>query len=293
MKTKKENRYLLYTSAGDNSNVHCWCDGPRDYDIWITYYGDKKDSLAEFSNYYVQRKGAKFPNLLQDYRNNPGFFEKYERIMVSDDDIIISASDLNQLFATSHKFDLWIMQPAFHPMGRITIPITCRNPYTKLRFTNIVEMGCPIFKQEKLVEFLTIYDPKIAGWGVGCWSSHAIGGAENNRIAVCDEICCVNPYESTKGGTREIDKILSADNGETIWNQFAKQNQIPNDPCDFKEIARIPRPFFSILKTALPNFLSILFGIIKAKYNHVPPARLSRIPQRTGKIISVENIRRV
>lgn len=293
MKTPERNRYLVYTSAGDSSNVRCWCDGPRDFDIWIAYYGDEEKKLAEFADHYVQRKGGKYPNLLQDYRDNPRVFEKYERIMVSDDDIIFSASDLNQLFAKSHDLNLWILQPAFQPMGRITIPITCRNPYTKLRFTNFVEMGCPLFEREKLMGFLSVYDPNIISWGVDHWYCHVIGGAEENRIAICDEISCVNPYESTKGGAREVDSLQSADSGKMIWEKFAEQNQIPSDSLNFKEVARIPRSSWDVLKNAIPSFLGRLFGIFKAKYNHVPPARLARRPQRTGKIIRLENLKRI
>ena len=292
VKPHEQKRYLVYTSAGDNSNVHRWCDGPRDFDVWVTYYGDEKGKLAEFADYYVQRKGGKFPNLLQDYRNHPEVFEKYERIMVSDDDIIISASALNRLFAMSHQLKLWIMQPAYQPMSRITIPITCQNPYTKLRFTNFVEMGCALFDREKLIKFLNVYDPFIICWGVDHWYIHIIGGAEANRIAICDEISCVNPYESTKGGAREVDHLQSADSGRTIWDQFAEQNEIPNSRFNFKEVARIPKPLWGIVTNAIPSFLGRLFGIIKAKYNHVPPARLARRPQRTGTIVRLENLKR-
>ena len=292
MKTHEQKRYLVYTSAGDDSNVHRWCNGPRDFDVWVTYYGDEKGKLAEFADYYVQRKGGKYPNLLLDYRDNPQIFEKYERIMVSDDDIIFNASDLNQLFAKSHDLNLWIMQPAFHPMGRITISITCRNPYTKLRFTNFVEMGCPVFEREKLIKFLSVYDPVIVGWGVDHWYGHVIGGGAENRIAICDEICCTNPYESTKGGAREIDKIQSSESGRAIWDQFAEENGIPNSRFNFKEVGRIPRPFWDVLKNAISSFLGRVLGILKAKYNNVPPARLARRPQRTGKIVRLEDLDR-
>jgi hypothetical protein len=54
--TKKENdlqqrvstgkrRYLVFTSAGDRTNLRMWLAEDRRFDLWITYYGDDPDTL--------------------------------------------------------------------------------------------------------------------------------------------------------------------------------------------------------------------------------------------------------
>ena len=56
MVTEKENdlqqrvstgkrRYLVFTSAGDRTNLRMWLAEDRRFDLWITSYGDHPDTL--------------------------------------------------------------------------------------------------------------------------------------------------------------------------------------------------------------------------------------------------------
>ena len=55
-----KSRYLVFTSAGDRSNLNYWLEGKQNFDLWITYYGNEKERFKEISDYYLVRKGVSF-----------------------------------------------------------------------------------------------------------------------------------------------------------------------------------------------------------------------------------------
>lgn len=219
MKTKKN--FLVFTSAGDNANLDMWLDGHRNFDLCITYYGNKKDHYKELTPFYLQNKDAKFPNLLLWHRNNPGFLQQYAAIMVIDDDVILSCEDINQLFKWQQKMDLWLLQPAFSPKGKVSHITTQHKPGYKLRYTNFVEMTCPIFRTDKLLSFLEVFDPSLKGWGTDYWFTQHLGGTQD-RIAIIDAVPCINPFDETKPrGKREIDRLQSTETRRQTWFDLA------------------------------------------------------------------------
>src|SRR5262249_54622072 len=113
-------KYLVYTSAGARASLERWRTGDRTFDLWIPYYGEGDDPHRPLADLYNRRKGSKFQNLHHAYLTWPGLFERYSAVMVMDDDIAISGSSISRLFDIREQYDLWVLQPAFHPRGRIS-----------------------------------------------------------------------------------------------------------------------------------------------------------------------------
>jgi hypothetical protein len=201
-------KYLVYTSAGDQSNLDHWLQTNRHFDLWITYYGDQKNQYRGLADYYNERKGAKFPNLHHAYLHWPEIFSCYESILILDDDIIINTDNINKLFEVRDKYDLWVLQPCFDPRSKISHGLTRWDARYYLRFTNFVEMNTPLFKREKLDNFMKVYDPRVTGWGLDWWYMFSMGNAIDGKAAVVDAIRCINPHEHfKKDNKREMDKL--------------------------------------------------------------------------------------
>lgn len=215
-------RYLVYTSAGDHTNLRRWLKGKRNFDLWITYYGDGSDSLRAFADLYNRREGSKFQNLLHIYQTWPSLVQTYEAILVMDDDILISGSEIERLFEIRQRHDLWVLQPAFHPRGKISHDITAVRPGFYLRYTNFVEMTCPLFRRDQLDVFMKVYDPILTGFGMDWWFLDVMGEDLRGRVAIVDEITCVNPLDVTKGGRREIDQLQPAAKRAAIWEEVKR-----------------------------------------------------------------------
>ncbi len=236
------NKNLVYTSAGDNANLIKWIKGKRYFDLWITYYGNYEGRYREFADYYNMRKDGKFPNLYHAYQVWPHIFNQYEAILVMDDDILIRAAQINRLFKIRKKYDLWILQPAFEPKGKISHRITRVNPYTLLRYTNFVEVTCPLFRQDKLERFMKTYDPVLLGWGVDWWFLDVLGKNIKDRIAIIDCVTCINPLDSAKDGQREIDRLQTPNQRLEIWKKIKRKHCIQNEEKGQMQYAFVPKP---------------------------------------------------
>ena len=80
------------------------------------------------ADFYNERKGSKFQNLKFAYDRWPDSFARYEAVMVMDDDVLIDSRGINRLFHIRSGHDLWVLQPAFDPRGKISWDITRVDP---------------------------------------------------------------------------------------------------------------------------------------------------------------------
>ena len=226
--------YLVYTSAGDNSNIHYWLKNfngqkvEKSFDLWVTYYGNQRNKYKEISDFYNMRRGGKFQNLLYVYQQWKEILDNYEAIFILDDDIIIDCNAINRLFEIREQFDLWLLQPAFDPRGKISHPITKVNRSCFMRYTNFVENTCPLFRKDKLAGFMKIFDPVLTGWGIDLWY-HFFLGEHPRKIAIIDAIPCINPHDTWKGGQREIERLEKTSESINKWSEIRERLNIKFD----------------------------------------------------------------
>jgi hypothetical protein len=122
----------------------------------------------------------------------------------------IDATGITRLFEIRRAHDLWALQPAFRLADKVSWDIAAVHATAKLRYTHFIENTCPLFRREKLDTFMAAYAPELAGYGVDWWFLHTFGTELDNRVAVVDEVTCINPYDRSKGGAREIDPLGAA-----------------------------------------------------------------------------------
>lgn len=210
---------LVFTSAGDLSNLHHWLKGRRDFDLWVVSYGEQNDLHEAQADFYARSRGAKFQNLRKVYQRYADVIAHYDAVMVMDDDVLIDADGLTRLFEIRREHDLWVVQPAFRLTGKVSWDITRVSPTSQLRYTNFIEMTCPLFRRDKLDLLMARFDPQLIGYGEDWWFLHVLGPDLNNRVAVADEVSCVNPFDRTKNGQREIDRMSSHEERKAAWER--------------------------------------------------------------------------
>jgi hypothetical protein len=245
---------LVFTSAGDRSNLRRWLQGRRDFDLWVVYYGEHTGTFRELATYHVNRRGSKFQNLHYCYQRWPQELARYDAIMVTDDDIVIDATGITRLFEIRRELDLWALQPAFRLAGKVSWDITAVHPTAKLRYTNFIEMACPLFRRDKLDAFMAVYDPELVGYGVDWWFLHTLGAELDNRVAVVDEVTCINPYDRTKGGVREIDTLQSHERRKQVWEQMKARHGLDEMGRQYREFRRINQSSLGAAAGLLRNF---------------------------------------
>jgi hypothetical protein len=222
-------------------------NGRRGFDLWVTYYGERPGTLADVADLYNCRKGAKFQNLHNAYQTWPELMRAYEAVLVMDDDILIAPDEITRLFELRAALDLWLLQPAFSPLGKVSHPITRVVRTARLRYTNFVENNCPLFREDKLRAFMQVYDPILVGWGIDWWYLDVLGGNLEGKVAVVDEIVCVNPHDVTKGGQREIDRLQPTEERIASWKAVKQKYAIRSEERGQLEYARVHRRLFGVL----------------------------------------------
>jgi len=259
--------YLVYTSAGKHNNVKRWLQGrSRSYDLWVTNYSDSPGLLRDVADYYNERKGAKFPNFAHIVRNNREKLEQYEAIMIMDDDIIISPKKLERLFSQLLEQDLWIITPAFSRLGKLTHDTTERKIISQYRYTNFAEVTCPIFRTDKLLSFMDVYDSDLTCFGVDWWYLNFLNDTSHTKIVISDENYCINPRDFHKNTTtREIDKYISGEDRITHWEEKKKILGINSFKKNIYQSRQ--RPFYKVV-AAFPLFVvEIIFDkALKSKF---------------------------
>ena len=242
--SEPQNKYLIFTSAGNNSNIHKWLQGEKKFDLWINNYSNKSNLHLEHSDYYMEKKGGKFPVLHYCYQHWKSIFDQYEFILVSDDDLVIDATNLSNLFDISKKYGLSISQPSFHPKGKISHAITRKRPFSLLRHTNFVENTCPLFSKPKLDVFMQVYNPALVGWGIDWWYLFIFKeDIAHQKVAVIDSISCINPHDFSKNGTREINTLQKKEDRIETWEKIKKEKEIDIKEWHYEKYNQIPLPF--------------------------------------------------
>ncbi|MBR9865643.1 MAG: hypothetical protein GYB20_00860 [Oceanospirillales bacterium] len=255
---KKNHDFLVFTSAGEQSCLHKWLKGKPNFDLWVTYYGDHDGKYSDLTKLYDQRKDTKFPNLHALHNDHPDFLAQYKAILVMDDDIGISAKQINKLFAIQQECDFWVLQASFDRRGKISHSITRQRYGYKVRYTNFVEMTCPLFRTDKLTKFLEVFDPDLKGWGTDHWFMHALGADAQGHIAIIDSISCLNPHDKFKtNGIREIDNYQSANDRKAHFEKISKDKNIlkVSKAKNFKRIRKsVPAALYALIAIKLKKF---------------------------------------
>ena len=270
---------LVFTSAGNKSALALWVNGQRDFDLFCVYYASgKEEELSALSDYFACHKGAKFPNLLWVYQNWPELIEQYERVLVLDDDLLLTADNINRHFSLHTEEKLWLSQLAFHHRGKVNHYINLARPFSYLRYTNFVEVNSPLFNIDMLLKFLQVYDAEVAGIGVDYWYSDLISRLDQSqeKIAIFDIIPCCNPRDQiAKGGVREIDTAISFQDRMKSWDVKAAKLGIERN---YKKIEYRSKKPPSIFATIMPSikilFFSALYhAVILAKFSKPYPTK--------------------
>lgn len=129
----------------------------------------------------------------------------------------MQAAQIDDVFAITERCKFWVAQPAFRAEGRNSHWITRSTwPECDYRIVNFVELGVAIFRQDKLMEFLTVYDGSLVGYGIDYWYMNLFKANEFRRFAIIDKVQVINPHDEDKGG-REIDRLQPESLRRATW----------------------------------------------------------------------------
>jgi hypothetical protein len=195
---------LVVVRAGSKSLHQRWCEIPyedRDYDLIVSYFSDEayNSFVAEDGVEAVLLKGGKWDGLYQTLIDRN--LEGYDYFWLPDDDLDISAQDVNAMFAAMRHYGLRIAQPSLSSESYFSHFVFSQCPGFVLRYTNYIEIMAPCMHRDVLQKALPLFQSTMSGYGLDyIWCRWAEAGAF--RTAILDEIAMHH--------TRPVGKNLKA-----------------------------------------------------------------------------------
>ncbi|TWI22591.1 DUF707 domain-containing protein [Mesorhizobium tianshanense] len=151
-------RNLVIVRAGRGSLHAGWTEGAgeADFDLLVAAYEPGvSHGQNDLSVFLPGRKIAGYHALFQSY---PEIVTRYDFIALIDDDIETTKLDLNRLFAIGRQYKLDLFQPALSLDSYFSYAATLvSGKRYLLRYTNTVEMMCPVFSARCLQAALKLF----------------------------------------------------------------------------------------------------------------------------------------
>ncbi|MCB1501160.1 MAG: hypothetical protein KDK07_15465 [Bauldia sp.] len=186
--------------AGRASLHPGWIDGPArpGFDLLVARYEagpslDERDGHAE-----IAIPGRKVRGFARLFREHPELLTNYDFIALLDDDLRASQRDLERLFGFGERYGLDLFQPSLSWTSYFSYAACLSNTHYRLRYTNMVEMMCPVFRAAHLARVLPLFDLSFET-GIDLLWCRLTDGPEL-RYAIVDDVVVAHtrPVGSTK-----------------------------------------------------------------------------------------------
>ena len=180
---------LVIVRAGNKSLHPEWLAGPesRNWELVVNYFGDDPDIYRNEDARRIDSKGPKWPPLQALLKENPEFVHDYDYIWFPDDDLAMTKADINRFFDICRENELELAQPSLTARSPVTHPLVLRNSWSRIRYTNFVEVMAPCFSAACLRKLVDTFDSTESGWGID-WLWPRLAPNPRSGIAIVDEV---------------------------------------------------------------------------------------------------------
>lgn len=181
---------LIVVRAGISSLHARWLEIPyaeRNYDLLVSYFSEEAYGRFAPSEGVtaVFVKGGKWDGLFKTL--GAVNLERYHYFWLPDDDIDVSACDVNRMFQLCERHGLAVAQPALSRDSYFSHFIFNRCSAFRLRYTNYVEIMVPCLSREVLRRSLPFFEGTMSGFGLDyIWCRWTASGAF--RVAILDAV---------------------------------------------------------------------------------------------------------
>ena len=150
--------YLVISRVGANSLHRQWLPKNRSFDVLLSYY-ERGVEVEPSDGVLVEfRSGSKVVGYGQVIREYEALIRRYRYVALFDDDLATNAPSLLQLFHMSEQHGLKIAQPSLDHQSYFTYACLLQHKGFILRHVNFIEMMCPIFRSDILLDLAPLFE---------------------------------------------------------------------------------------------------------------------------------------
>ncbi|HUC90529.1 MAG TPA: DUF707 domain-containing protein [Paenibacillus sp.] len=212
------NRYLVVARVGDRSLHHQWIHPAEDrnFDLFLSYYGNSPGRYAEECEFYTACKGTKWQKIHELIANIEERVFRYDAVWFPDDDISTTPGNISGMFRLFQEHGLLLAQPAL--TANSYFKVTAQHIDYRLRYTHFVEIMVPIFSRDALKACWRTFDKSVTGWGMEhVWAK--LLSYPFKKMAILDE----TPVKHTRlPGQGELYENIKNELKIDIWDERNK-----------------------------------------------------------------------
>jgi hypothetical protein len=151
-------RYLLISRIGANSLHRQWLPADGGFDVLLSCYAPGVEAERGDGVMFEYRPGSKVAGYGQVIRDHERLIRQYRYVALFDDDLATTAADILRLFRIAEEQRLKIAQPALEHESYFTHACLLQHKGFVLRHVNFIEMMCPIFRSDVLLELAPLFE---------------------------------------------------------------------------------------------------------------------------------------
>jgi len=182
---KRDNLVFIQTNGGHPAVLQA---ETRNYDLLLNYYapGDTQNRPAEFI--YAQR-GTKVTAIDTILRERPEVLTQYDYVLFLDDDIEMTAAEIDKFFAIMRREKFDLAQPSLTPDSFASLPLFYRRATSKgFRRVTYIEIMAPAFSRRALIANRENFGATISGFGLDVLFGAVTRKEFGSTIAVIDAV---------------------------------------------------------------------------------------------------------
>lgn len=175
-------------------------DSSRRYDLLLNYYSAPEEP-SPAAEYVFQQGGTKVTAIHKLLKDRAEVLTQYEYVLFLDDDILLSASEIEKLFAIMRAEKLDLAQPSLTPDSYGSFPALFHKEGSPgLRRVNYVEIMAPAFSRRALIANADNFGRAISGFAVDAVIGAQCRSLFGNCAAVIDAVAARHAREIDLGG---------------------------------------------------------------------------------------------
>ena len=182
---------LVLTRAGDTSLHPKWIKNSpvqnRSWDLFVSYYGKTPKKWQRDDILYTQYQGGKGDGIYDVFQKYPDLLDRYDYILMADDDFDMTAKQISRIFEIMRHYDLQIGQPSFsHSSYAVYFP-QYHNPLFKIRYSNFAEAITTCLASSIWRQILPLYQDNPHAWYIDCFWARLCDDPQT-QCAIIDEV---------------------------------------------------------------------------------------------------------
>lgn len=141
----------------------------QNFDYALSWYGEDDPAelgMADGAAFVHRVSGQKWPGLVATLTEHARDIAAYDYVWFPDDDLLCEPENISEFFTIVDQLKPDLAQPALTPDSYYVHPIVVQHAEFQVRFTNFVELMCPLMSREMLARAVPTMHDTLSGWGV-------------------------------------------------------------------------------------------------------------------------------